>query len=184
MSFLSNHDMDRISGAFILENNMRMAANLYLLSPEGRILDCLRRIGLDESARRAALPGLMYQSPEPVTKWNPRELEPGDYERLLSQAGADELSQRLMDSVGGLSPLVCREAALFAAGTVDARVEALDITAAAEKLHLFFREHVLHPAPYYYAQADGTPKQFAFCPIRQYGDCVRAESFGALLDGY
>ena len=33
MSFLSNHDMDRISGAFILENNMRMAANLYLLAP-------------------------------------------------------------------------------------------------------------------------------------------------------
>ena len=33
MSFLSNHDMDRIAGAFILENNMRMAANLYLLSP-------------------------------------------------------------------------------------------------------------------------------------------------------
>ena len=163
---------------------MGRTCNLYLLSPEGRILDCLRRIGLDESARRAALPGLMYQSPAPVTKWNPRELEPGDYERLLSQAGADELSQRLMDCIGGLSPLVCREAALFAAGTVDARVEALDITAAAEKLHLFFREHVLHPAPYYYAQADGTPKQFAFCPIRQYGDCVRAESFGALLDGY
>lgn len=33
MPFLSNHDMDRIAGAFILENNMRMAANLYLLSP-------------------------------------------------------------------------------------------------------------------------------------------------------
>ena len=33
MSFLSNHDMDRIAGAFILDSNMRMAANLYLLSP-------------------------------------------------------------------------------------------------------------------------------------------------------
>lgn len=33
MSFLSNHDMDRISGAFVIENYMRMAANLYLLSP-------------------------------------------------------------------------------------------------------------------------------------------------------
>lgn len=33
MPFLSNHDMDRIGGSFILENNMRMAANLYLLSP-------------------------------------------------------------------------------------------------------------------------------------------------------
>ena len=33
MSFLSNHDMDRIAGAFVTENMMRMAANLYLLSP-------------------------------------------------------------------------------------------------------------------------------------------------------
>ena len=33
MSFLSNHDMDRIAGAFVTENNMKMAANLYLLAP-------------------------------------------------------------------------------------------------------------------------------------------------------
>ncbi len=31
MGFLSNHDMDRIGGAFILDGNMRMAANLNLL---------------------------------------------------------------------------------------------------------------------------------------------------------
>lgn len=33
MPFLSNHDMDRIAGAFVTDNMMRMAANLYLLSP-------------------------------------------------------------------------------------------------------------------------------------------------------
>lgn len=31
MGFLSNHDQDRIAGAFVTENHMRMAANLYLL---------------------------------------------------------------------------------------------------------------------------------------------------------
>ena len=51
---------------------MGRTCNLYLLGPDGRILDCLRRIGLDESAKRAALPGLMYQEPEAVTKLNPR----------------------------------------------------------------------------------------------------------------
>ena len=54
----------------------------------------------------------------------------------------------------------------------------------ADKLSLFFHEHVSHPAPYYYALPDGTPKQFAFCPIREYGECRRAESFGKLLDMY
>ena len=163
---------------------MGRTCNLYLLSPEGRIIDCLRRIGLDESARRAALPGLMYQKPEPITKEDPTAWEVKNYVNLLAAPGADVLSERLMDALGGLSPLVCREAALFAAGSTDARVEGLDTEAAGEKLHLFFREHLDHPAPYYCCQADGTPKQFAFCPIRQYGGYERAETFGQLMDMY
>ncbi len=46
MSFLSNHDMDRIGGAFILENNMRMAANLYLLSPGSPFIYYGEEIGM------------------------------------------------------------------------------------------------------------------------------------------
>ncbi len=159
---------------------MGRTCNLYLLGPDNRILDCLRRIGLDES-RRPALPGMYYQPPEPITKANPLELE--NYENLLSAPGADLLADRLMDTLGGLSPLVCREAALYAAGSTDARLEGGDLPAIAEKLRLFFREHLTYPAPYYYT-VDGTPKQFAFCPIRQYGDCREAESFGALLDSF
>jgi glycosidase len=46
MSFLSNHDMDRIAGAFVLDNNMRMAANLYLLSPGSPVIYYGEEIGL------------------------------------------------------------------------------------------------------------------------------------------
>jgi len=161
---------------------MGRTCNLYLLSPEGRILDCLRRIGLDESARRAALPGLNYQEPEPINKADPRDGE--NYVNLLSQPGADVIADRLMDTFGGLSPLVCREAALFAAGSSDARIDPREEDNVAEKLRLFFREHLNHPKPCYYALPDGTPKQFAFCPTRQYGEFQEAESFGALLDMY
>ena len=161
---------------------MGRTCNLYLLSPEGRILDCLRRIGLDESAKRAALPGLMYQNPEPITKANPAD--PETYVNFFDGPGADLIADRLMDTFGGLSPLVCREAALFAAGSTDARPDPRDEDAIAQKLQLFFSEHVNHPKPYYYALPDGTPKQFAFCPIRQYGEYKEAESFGSLLDMY
>ena len=163
---------------------MGRTCNIYLLSPEGRIIDCLRRIGLDESAKRAALPGLNYQEPEPVAKEDPRNWEVENYVNFLGAPGSDVLAQRLMDALGGLSPLVCREAALFAAGSVDARVEELDIAAAADRLDIFFKEHLGHPKPCYYAQADGTPKQFAFCPIREYGEYQEAASFAALLDMY
>lgn len=46
MSFLSNHDMDRIAGTFVTENNMRMAANLYLLSPGSPVIYYGEEIGM------------------------------------------------------------------------------------------------------------------------------------------
>ena len=160
---------------------MGRTCNLYLLAPDGRILDCLRRIGLDESTKRPALPGMYYQQPEPVNKAEPLT---ANYLQILSDPGADLLCDRLMDTLGGLSPLICREAALYAAGDPDARVEQLELAPVAEKLALFFTEHLTHPTPCYYAQADGMPKQFAFCPIRQYGEYQQAESFSGLLDMY
>ena len=163
---------------------MGRTCNLYLLGPDGHIIDCLRRIGLDETSKRPALPGLLYQEPEKVQKQNPLEWGLENYVNLLTAPGSDVLADRLMDTLGGLSPLVCREAALFAAGDVDARVEGLDISATAEKLLQFFQENLKHPEPWYYAQADGMPKQFAFCPIREYGNCQKAESFTGLLDQY
>jgi len=149
------------------------------LSEDGRILECLRRIGLDESSR-PALPGLSYREPAPVEKADPAAMDEHDFVSLVRAPGPDLLSDRLMEGLGGLSPLVCREAALFAGGSVDARVRGDE----GERLYLFFREHLGHPAPYFYALPDGTPKQYAFCPIRQYGDYARAESFGALLDSF
>ena len=163
---------------------MGRTCNLYLLSPEGRIIDCLRRVGLDETTKRPALPGMYYQDPEPVAKKDPQDLNEEDYVNLLTESGADILASRLMDALGGLSPLVCREAALFAAGDVDARIEGQDIPALAEKLNLFFGEHLRHPKPSYCADQDGVPKQYAFCPIRQYGEYREADSFSGLLDMY
>lgn len=163
---------------------MGRTCNLYLVQEGGRILDCLRRVGLDETSHRPALPGLQYQPPAPVTKLNPTELEEQDYVNLLENPGADILAHRLMDELGGLSPLVCREAALFAAGDVDARCDSQKPQEVGQKLYLFFREHLYHPGAYYHTGADGVPKQYAFCPIRQYGQYGQAESFSGLLDSF
>ena len=46
MQFLSNHDQDRIAGTFVTENNMRMAANLYLLSPGSHFIYYGEELGI------------------------------------------------------------------------------------------------------------------------------------------
>ncbi len=46
MPFLTNHDMDRIAGAFVTENYMRMAANLYLLSPGSPVIYYGEELGM------------------------------------------------------------------------------------------------------------------------------------------
>ena len=181
-TFDSTDEMGFLVQKRLVAELMGRTCNLYLLGPEGRILDCLRRIPLDENTKRAALPGLNYQEPEKVEKQNP--LEVTDYTERLTRPGADLLCDRLMDTLGGLSPLVCREAALQCAGDTDARIENQDVPALAANLQAYFREVLTQPKPYFYAQADGTPKQFAFCPIREYGSCQQAESFSALLDSF
>ena len=57
---------------------MGRTCNVYLLGPDGRILDCLRRVGLDETSR-PALPGLHYQKPSKVEKQDPLTLEEADF---------------------------------------------------------------------------------------------------------
>jgi len=46
MPFLSNHDMDRIAGAFVTENNMKMAANLYILCSGSPVIYYGEEIGM------------------------------------------------------------------------------------------------------------------------------------------
>lgn len=46
MPFLSNHDMDRIAGAFITDNYSRMAANLYLLCSGSPVIYYGEEIGM------------------------------------------------------------------------------------------------------------------------------------------
>ena len=161
---------------------MGRTCNLYLLGADGRIIDCLRRIGIDANIKRPALPGLYYQSPEQVEKQDPANMTAADFLQLLQKNGADLLCDRLMDHLGGLSPLVCREAAFYAAGDTQARLKNADLQAVADSLYRFFDTYIKNPAPYYYPGRDGIPAQYAFCPVTQYGQSLQAASFGELLD--
>ena len=81
--FLSNHDQDRIAGAFINENMTKMAANLYLLAPGSPVIYYGEELGMkgsrksseltDANRRLAMLWGNDYTPRNPVGSTYPQD---------------------------------------------------------------------------------------------------------------
>ena len=161
---------------------MGRGANLILCGGDGRIIDCLRRIELDPAQKRPVLPGLYYRLPPLPARRDPTETDEGELRSLLSSAEG-RLEKWLQATFGGLSPLVCREIAFRAAGTVDAEVSAEHAPVIMEWFDRL-RRGEFQPI----LLSEGTlPKVFCYDALLQYGSYYtarRCESFSALLDTY
>ena len=95
----SRNEMGDTAELRLVTELMGRAANVILVGPDGRILDCLRRIPLSEHGTRALLPGLRYELPEQPENFLRRaepaerqpESEPGSVSaRLDARYGAAE----------------------------------------------------------------------------------------------
>ncbi len=166
-------------------------SNLILVGEDNRIVDAVKRVDLSMSSVRPVLPGLPYFPP------------PADASRLDAlDCAAERLSEAVMQSDGaidkalqarvqGFSPLICREIAAMVCRGVQA--EALPSEERQMRFTQAFnrvRDVLLpqgHRVPYILYRTDGTPLEFSFLPITQYGlDATgrEAASFSALLDEF
>jgi predicted ribosome quality control (RQC) complex YloA/Tae2 family protein len=159
-------------------------ANLLLLDGDGRILDCLRRVDFEMSEQRQVLPGLYYRLPPPMDRVNPFACPPDELAALLAQRPQDKPFDRwLLDTFGGLSPLVCRELTVRLLGDLDADASALTPQALAEGFAALQKD--AH-TPVLLLK-NGAPWDFTCLPVTQYGGYVEtreAESFSRLLDDF
>ena len=161
-------------------------SNLILTDGENRILDCMRRVDFEMSEQRQVLPGLFYhRPPRQEGKLTPQELTKPALERLLAQTAAPvHLDRWIVDHVAGISPLIARELAFGFCGETDADVLTLDRARLAEALT---RPSLLQARQPTLLLCGGRPKDFTYCPIRQYGAYMTARtmpSFSALLDAF
>lgn len=92
--------MDESACTLVLEL-MGKHGNLYLLDKEGRILDCLRHIGLGSEASRLSLPNVLYEAPPRQDKQNPLTA-PAEAFSGLSAPG------QLMERFSGISRQAAR----------------------------------------------------------------------------
>ncbi len=181
---------DRVERQLVLEA-MGRHSNLILLDEEGRIIDCLRRVDSDMSARRQVLPGLFYHLPPAQAKLDPTLLSREELERELSRAPEETQADRwLLDTFGGLSPLICRELAFRAGGSTDIRLHQLGEKGRSRLLDELgqllddVRQNRLTPT---IVKRNNKLADFTFMPVRQYegqAQVTAAESFGQLLDDF
>ena len=168
-------------------------SNIILIGPDGIIIDSIKRVDPAMSSVRPILPGLRYEVPPAGgDRCDLSRHTPADVMSAL-QAGRDApLSKALQAVVTGLSPLSCREIAFRATAGLDTPVfemspreweklaDCLDRT----------RNAVLtgeRRVPYLVTKADGTPLEYSFQTLIQYGpEAVGQEldSFSALLDTF
>ena len=166
-------------------------SNLILTGADGRILDCLRRVDFEMSEQRQVLPGLYYHLPPTQGKRSPWDASEQDLLALLGAQKTQKMADSfLLETFGGLSPLLCRELAYAVFGQVDLDLSQLTdvqredaagkLFAALDRLHTGKRTPVI-------LVRDERPWDFTCIPIRQYEDLITQEpqpSFSALLDTF
>lgn len=181
---------ERTQRALVLECIGRRA-NLILLDGEGRVVDCLRRVDGETPERRQVLPGLFYRLPPGQEKLDLSALGREALTQALAEAPVEAQTDRwLLDTFGGLSPLVCRELVWRAGGRTDLRLCELG-QAGGERL-LDALEGLMNDVKQYNFTPieiviDGQPKDFTFFPVGQYEGAAQISekaSFAALLDGF
>ena len=177
---------ERSRFSLILEAFPRRA-NIILTDREGRVLDCLRRIDLEMNPDRQVLPGLFYRLPAAPDKVSPFTVTEEGYAALAAAAGEDVPTDKwLVDTFNGISPLVARELAFRACGSVDATVPRA--AGALWRAFSMWRDTVNENrfTPVMLKRA-GVPMDFTYMDIGQYGGAAEAErydSFSALLDDF
>lgn len=97
-----------------------------ILTAEGQIMDCLRRIGPGENRVRTIMPGKPYVPPPRQDKTLPDEVTPGLMTAFLAQAGDTPAWRVLVERIGGISPLLARE--IIYRSCQDAEAPAFDLS--------------------------------------------------------
>lgn len=184
------NELGDLEGLSIVCEIMGMYSNLIVINRDtGIIIDAIKRVDLTVSSRRLVLPNIRYELPQTQNKLNILEHSAAEIvEAARSLAGELPLSKALMQVIEGISPIVARELEFRAGEGATNRVEgaARDrLLAAIEDLKRMAENCCETPCIVY--REDGRPMDFAFFPIKQYGDFAEVkltEGYSATVDEF
>ncbi len=184
----TNEIGDRVPVCLSIEI-MAKHSNIILIDENNRIVDAVKRIDLSRSTVRQILPGFPYTPPPKQDKPDLCEVTIDEIIKRIEAFENKTLSSAILNSVQGVSPLICREIAHKVGG--DEPVWSLSDN---QKQELFSQLQALQDTlnknsgvPYLLKDEMDVPVDFSFTEITQYDNqrvCVKAASFSALLDSF
>lgn len=166
-------------------------SNVIFIDENGDIIDALKRVDISMSSQRLVLPGLKYSMPPAQDKMNILETSAEDVLARIENITVDtKLSKALLNTIQGVSPVICREIEYLTGRGNDITTGSL--TNEDKKRLLFFLNRMItqlkeHSGTPCMAVVNGKPMDFAFMDITQYGEAAvikRSESFSSLLDDF
>ena len=158
-------------------------SNIILCDQNGKIYDAVNRS--DITARRVIMPGFRYEYPESRGKLDLTSLSPSEIIEKASEKSG-EAASLLLGVCDGVSPLVCREVCFSAFGSTDAASDDCDL----QNLNLpleNLKSSITVKPQYTALYENGTPKDFSFIDIEQYGalyDKRHYNSASEMLDDF
>ena len=173
--FSYTSEMGDISEIRLIAEFIGNKTNILLVGADRRIIDCLRKSD-PETADRLLLPGAKYEYPANQEKLNP--LTSGINQICTAaNAHAGDTAKALLLVTDGFSPLVCREA-----------VYKSEITGSLHSaLNDIISDLISGGTPIILIKSDGTPYDFSYTDISQYGSEFSKKSFNSfseLLDAF
>ncbi|MBE6810885.1 MAG: fibronectin/fibrinogen-binding protein [Ruminococcaceae bacterium] len=147
------------------------SSNIILVAEDGKIYDAVHRSDIE--ADRLVVSGATYKYPDSQNKANIFLANVDTIANEIKKRNDIELSGAFLQTLEGVSPLVCRELGN----------SANDVKASLNRL----KEMLLNSEFYMLCKPDGTPVDFCYMPIYQYGSLYTARRFESpseLLDSF
>lgn len=165
--------------------------NIILVSGDGHIIDCLRRVDAEMNPMRQVLPGLLYRLPPKQDKRPFFQTAPEERRALLSSAPPDICADRWMtETFSGVSPTLAREMCVRAIGDTSPRTGAMspqEKTCLADVMDAFCESAAAKEFTPCMITVDGRPKEFSCVRLTQFGNAGETmlyDSFSQLLDAF
>ncbi len=179
ITFEGRDELGYLSNKYIYAELMGKFSNLVFCDSDKKVVSAFHLTDLSSSVKRPLIPGIKYELPPPQEgKISPLDETGETFLSDLEESGLNH-GKFLLNRYYGISPLVARELAF--------RAEGSDALLAKEVSSLIKRIKEGSFVPTLLENPDGTPLEYSFMPIFQYGNGAKRleiSDFSTLIDGF